>query len=159
MKKCADYYIVKIRYYADKHLLDKHHKNGGKGAYPAQHQERAEAYFDFFWEFFEKFTGHKKSKYYFDYMFETRVCAQEELFEKFGVYIPEGEGSYKWFIPIEQTEMIQYVKDNCKNPMKVLKITNMNYFKLNSMPSDYWRKESIKFSEEMKIKFPMLKEI
>lgn len=115
MKK--QYTILKIRYYADginvrKGIFTDDNKTN------VQHYERAKLYVELFWNMVFKVTGKKMIDYTFGF---NREQAIEELTTKHGIVIPEGEEYYYWHIPIENTELIEWVKTECKLPFKILK--------------------------------------
>ena len=77
--KCKDYYIFKIKYFADKKILDEWHKNNGPT--PKQHWQRAQDYNKFIWKFIKKVTGKPDTYWYKTYAFEARECAFEYVEE------------------------------------------------------------------------------
>ena len=67
--KCKDFYIIKIRVYASKYLLDKSDNNPNQPL-PKQHHERAERYSEFFWDFFYHITKIDSEDWHFKYSFD-----------------------------------------------------------------------------------------
>lgn len=122
MKKfnCKDYYIIKIRVYASKYLLDKSDKNNLP--LPEQHSERAMQYHVFFWQLFEKFIGITQRDWRLKYFGDGLSCAYEELEERFGILQSDAEGERIFIIPKEHEEIFEWIKENVNLPYKVIKI-------------------------------------
>lgn len=128
--KCKDYFIFKLRYYADKKILDKWHTTFSH--VPKQHMERARLSNDFFWNLIEKITGKNKNEWYSTYMFDTNDCALEAMEETHGIYRwLLTEGYYTYFVPKQHTEIIEWVKLNIKSPYKILKRSSTGYVEFN----------------------------
>jgi hypothetical protein len=119
----AHYFILKVRYYADKKLLDKSHKKGEM--LPKQHHERARMWVDFQWKLIEHLTGKPFTWWIGYYPLNTSDCAWEEVNEK-GC---DGQNPmYFWnegwkvlYIPKSQPELRDWIYENCSNPIKEVK--------------------------------------
>jgi len=139
--KCKDYYIIKICYYADKNL-NRNYKYKDDPVVKKQHWERAKQYNKFKWEFIEHLTNKSQSYWFNDYMWETDMCAFEEIYEKYGIISQIcAEGWYYYYIPKELSEVIEWMKNNLVNPYKILQKckhipiveTNLNWYRTNSL--------------------------
>ncbi len=139
--KCKDYYIVKLRTYADESLLKK--CRGDNDPLPAQHHQRAKQYVKFLWEFIEYLTGTPSSDFHLRYFMSSRDCALEQIAEDFGIIFSDGEGWNTIFIPKTNDMAYNYVIDNCGLPYKVVKKTSIDYLK--HRPVDMYRKISKKY--------------
>lgn len=140
-----NYFKVKIRYYADKKLLDR--SRGGN--LPAQHRERAALYNDFFWKFVEKVTGKTNLEFHDIYMFGATECAHEEMEQTHGIVIKLFEdGYYTYYIPNNHLEIIEWVKLNVKSPYKVLK--RAHTLSYHSSTVNYHRSDSKERTERFK---------
>ena len=124
MKKfnCKDYYIIKIRVYASKYLLDKSDNNNLP--LPEQHSERAMQYHVFFWQLFEKYTGITQHVWRLKYFGDGQSCAYEELEERFGILQSDAESERIFLIPKGKEDIFEWIKDNVKLPYKVIKVLN-----------------------------------
>jgi len=119
--KCKNFYIIKIRVYASKYLLDKSYNNPSHSL-PEQHRERARRYTEFFWEFFNHITGIKSVDWYLKYSFQSKECACDELQEKFGILKSDAECEKIFYIPKENVELFEWIKENVKLPYKVVSV-------------------------------------
>lgn len=118
--KCKDYFILKIRYYADEKLLKKWRVT--QGPLPLQHMERAQAYNEFQWKAVEFITGKKNQYFFFHYPLSTKDCALEELEDDFGIHICRNEAHDHWLIPKSRPDILEWCVQNLpNNPFKVLK--------------------------------------
>ncbi len=148
--KCKDYFIIRLRYYADKHILDKWHSTDGAPT-PKQHWNRAQEINRFFRAFFEQATNTTYTSFISEYMISTRECMIEELSTKYNIVISDGEVWKTWFIPKENTELIQWVLDNVTLPYTTPSKTGTHKLEYREN-SSYWRDESreetIKFKKE-----------
>jgi len=144
--KCKDYFIFKLRYYADRSVLDRF------GPSHPQHSERARLSSDFFWAFTEKVTGKKQDVWYAEYMFGTRECATEELAADFGIFIfLLSEGCYTYFIPLNHKEIINWIIPNIHSPYKILKKTSVGF--VNTDKNQRWKRDrGKKFTDDWKQK-------
>jgi hypothetical protein len=156
--KCKDYYIIKVRIYASKYLLDKYHsdKNNRNKPYPKQHRDRAVQYTKFFWEFFTHVTGINDKDWYFKYMFNARECALEELQDKYGILTSDAEAERIFLIPKEKEDLFEWFKENVGLPYKVVSV--LKYLPLSFRYSDNYdlgnlRQESEEFTKKQKEKF------
>lgn len=55
-----------------------------------------------------------------EYFLSSNECATEELFEKYGIYIPKSEEFYYWYIPNTLSDVIEWVKSECKLPFQIV---------------------------------------
>lgn len=140
--KCKDFYIIKIRYYADENLLKKCHSNE---PLPTQHMDRAKTFTEFRWQFIEKMTGQNSQYWYTEYPFETIECAFEYIEEKFDIRIHKGEGWETFWIPKTQPEIFEWIKENCKNPYRELQKSNTSFWSFRSEDKTWRRKMSNDF--------------
>lgn len=151
--RASDYITFKIRYYADGINVRLGKFQGDN----KQHHERGAEYIRFFWEMVEKVTGHAMKYWYNKYLSMTMDCIKEELHEKYGIIIPEGEEHYLWYIPINMVDLINWIEMNCKLPFKKLVRPPMTNIR-NREVTTWRREESEKFKNEMKLKHPGLYE-
>jgi hypothetical protein len=137
--KCEDYFIIKIRYYASEYYLNKFHNNDVAGL--IKQREAAENHTKFFWDFIEKIAG--KQNYYEKYYYNIKECVLEEIHETYGIIIIEGEVYYKYFIPKnnKNSQLIDWMVENIKNPFAVLRKTNVGF--RDTTPSNFYRKMSL----------------
>lgn len=150
--KCSDYFIVKLRYYADESVLKAFYKTPGHESLPLpkQHWERAQEYTKFYWKFIEKVTGKSSEFWYKQYMFNSRECVEDEINESHGIIVQGGEGWSTFFIPIRYEDIFEWVKNNTTVPIKIIKKTNMffiNYWgtKINKERRKEEREHTIEF--------------
>ena len=151
--KCKNYYIIKIRYYASKYLLDKYYNdpNHNEKPLPKQHHERAKIYTYFFWKFFNHVTGIEDKDWYLKYSFESRECAKDELQDKFGILQSDAESEMIFLIPKDKEEIFKWVKENVNLPYKIVSV--LKYIPLSFLYSDNYglhptrRKESEEWSK------------
>lgn len=124
--KCKDYFIIKIRYYANDRLLRKWHAGGEM---PTQHWERAKEYIEFMWMLVEEVTGNDMKYWHEKYMFEAKECAMEEIEEEYSIFYSGGEGWATLMVPLRQDRIIKWIKSNVRLPYKVVSRTNLvGYF-------------------------------
>ena len=141
--KCKDYFIFKLRYYADKRVLDRF------GPSHPQHWERAKLSNEFFWDFFEKVSGKNMRDYHREYMLDTVKCAKEELEETHGIYrFQLSDAYYTYLIPKIYPEIFEWVLLNIKSPHKILQRASVGF--VNKQTSNYERTQSKKFTEKFK---------
>ncbi len=128
--KCKDYFIFKFRFYADKRILDKWHRDGG--GVPKQHCDRAVASCNFLLALVKKITGKKQEYWFSEYLFEPYDCMIEEIQETHGIYrFLLSDGYYTFFIPIRHTEIIEWIKPKIKFPHKIIKKTSVGFINHN----------------------------
>jgi hypothetical protein len=157
--KCKDFFIIKVRTYADEKVLNKFHKTPGHEElpYPKQHYERAVDHNKFYWKFIEKVTGKGNVFWFREYMFGTKECVEDEIKESHGIIILDGEGWCTYLIPIKHVELIEWFKTNVFLPTKVLKkIRSMFYINhwggiINKTRRTEEREHTIKYCKEHKI--------
>lgn len=156
--KCSDYFIVKLRYYADEKVLKAYYKTPGHESLPLpkQHWERAQQYTKLYWEFVEMVTGRNHESWFKEYLFMTKECVEDELKESFGIIIMGGEGWATFLIPTRHTDFFEWVKENTTVPIKILKKTNMFYVNhwgtvINKERREAERKHTIEFCEKHKL--------
>lgn len=148
--KCKDYIVFKVRCYASEYMLNKY------GPSCSQHQHRAKQNGEFFWKFFE-FTTKKNSQTFIkDHMCFTSESAIEELEYDHNILRQDREGSKIYFIPVEKTEIIAWVKNNLNSlPFKILKKTFIGFhYKVDDKL--YWRKQGLQFSKEWEEKIVLI---
>jgi hypothetical protein len=133
MIKCKDYFIIKLRTYADAKLLQLYR---GSGSLPAQHHDRAKAYNDFWWKFVEEVTKKDMKFWHREYFLDATDCVKDDLREKFGILINNGEGWTTLLIPKNMPNLMTWVESNTQLPMKLVTKTNIQYWEwtpLNSL--------------------------
>lgn len=157
--KCEDFFIIKLRYYADEKVLNKFYKTPGHESQPLpkQHWERAQLYTKFYWDFIEKVTGKNQDFWFKQYMFNTKECVEDEIKGSHGIIIQDCEGWYKFFIPIKHTELIEWIQKNTTIPTKIIKKTNMFWINhwgctVNTERRTEERKHTIEFCKKLDIK-------
>ena len=144
--KCADFFIIKLRYFADDRVLKAFYNTPGHESLPLpkQHYERADKYIKFFWDFVEKVTGKNSGFWYKEYMFMTRECVEDEIKESHGIIILGGEGWATFLIPIRHTDLIEWVKNNATIPIKIVKRINMFFINHWHLDVDQERRKESK---------------
>lgn len=156
--RCSDYIIIKVRYYADNKLLNKHHKlqkqQNKSLPLPEQHHQRSKLYNEFFWKFIEKLTNKNMKQWHNKYMLETRECLHDEIEENFGIITSKEEGRDTFLIPKNNSEIINWFKENITIPYKEVRKINLGYigFERNIK---YRREDSIKYTKDFKIKYDL----
>lgn len=148
--KCNDYFIIRLRVYADKCILDKWHNTPGSPT-PKQHMKRAEEYNKFFNNFFEFVTKIKYTDYMYTYSISNRECMIEELATEYDIVISDGEGWRTWFIPKDQTDNIKWLLDNVKLPHTTPSKTGI-YMLQHRKKGTYWRDDSRKRTIKFNVK-------
>ena len=145
MRKSKDYTIFKIRYYADGINIHKGVFGDNDNIRQAeQHRKRVNDYLSFFWQMVEKVTSRSFKHWLLKYFLSSSECAIEELFAEYDILIPNSEEYYYWFIPKHMTELIQWVKENCNLPFKI--VTRCEYSScLNKDKTDWKRKGAEEF--------------
>ncbi len=136
-KKTSDYTIFKIRYYADG-------VNVRKGIFKGddkQAWDRAKLLTSLFGDMVE-FVTKKPISFWIDkFGFGYTDCMKEELHEHFGIIIPNSEEYDYWFIPNELTDVINWIKENCKLPYTIAKRTEFsNDWISRKKPTDFNRR-------------------
>ncbi len=114
MSKTKDYHILKLRYFAERYLLDKWH-NGD--THPKQHWDRAVNHNEFKDKLIEKLSGMSKRQWNNKYAdtFRNEVINEYLEFEH-GIYSGNfREGYWYLFIPKTKSDVFKWVKDNYKN--------------------------------------------
>lgn len=132
----SDYTIFKIRYYADGINVIKGKFEGDD----EQHWNRAQEYNKFFWEMVEKVTGKYQKDWSLEYFLSSKECAVEELWDKWDILIPESEEYYYWFIPNKMTDLIDWIKNNCKLSIQV--VNRSPYSSLLNREKTTWKRDS-----------------
>ena len=140
---CKDYFIMKIRTYADKHVLDKWHKTNGPT--PQQHRDRAMSIYNFTCALIEHVTHDPYDTFMLLSHLDSDECIRELLYEKSGVLVRYGEAVRTYMIPNNQTELIDWFKAHAPQPNWIVKKTNVSFM---SEPTDYFRTESTRFYKE-----------
>lgn len=147
----SNYNIYRIRFYGDGINVVK----GKFDADPVQHRERAEEYVSFYWRLVKLVTGEDARYYHRNYMLYTNEVVNEILKEKYDIRICGGEEYYWWFIPKSMPDVCKWVETECKLPIRKM-LRTPNFSSLDSPNTDWFRKESEKFTKEMKDKHPEL---
>lgn len=146
MINCSDYFIFKLRYYADKRILDRF------GPSHTQHYERAKLSHEFLWALVEKVTNKKEEYWHQEYIFNSVECALEEIAETHGIHRwVFRDAYYTYFIPKEHIEIIEWIKLNIKSPYKILKKSSSGYV-AEAKDLQYHRNASKIHTEEFKHK-------
>jgi hypothetical protein len=143
MIRCKDYHIIRVRYYADQKLLDKHRKTGGP--YPIQHHERAKSHYHFQMALIKHVTGFDHQALFDMYQFGTLEAGLEDMEEMSGIRYSGGEGDATYMIPKERTDLIEWFHQNLtENPFRVMKRIRMGYQKYREFPSRFRRDFALK---------------
>jgi hypothetical protein len=119
--KSKDYRIFRIRYYADRKILDRF------GPSHPQHWERAREFNKFIWQFIEHVTGKNHSYHLHIYMIETQECVFEDLIESHGILTIQIGGEFEILIPLKNPELIKWMEDNTTLPLRTMKRTSTFY--------------------------------
>jgi hypothetical protein len=152
--RCKDYFIIKIRYYADEKLLSKCRDNM---PLPQEHHDRAKEWNEFFWKFVERVTKTTQKEWRHKYLFDTRECAIEEIFELHGIFLQDNEGWENILVPISNTEIIEWIRENNKLPFKVPQKINLGSYRYRGNIETWQREHSLEMTAEMHTKYPELK--
>jgi len=135
-RKMTDYTIFKIRYYADS-------VNIAKGKFDDEKNEgweRGKLLNSLFTGMVE-FITNKPVSYWMDkYGFGYIDCMKEDLHETYGIIIPNSEEYEYWLIPNEMTDVIEWVKENCKLPYSIVKRYADNDWLSRKKPMNIHRK-------------------
>lgn len=149
--KCSDFFIIKLRNYADEKLMKKWSADGG-GVLPKQFYERNDLYNKFFYSLITHLTNETIEHWTRQYMFDLHTCLRDEIHESHDILIHCGEGWQTYFIPLEHTELIEWFKANINLPFKLLKKTNLGFWAwrggVNKTRREDCRERSIKFITE-----------
>jgi len=146
--KCKDYNIIKIRTYCDN--IKKFHQNDYDTM--QEHRERAYYFNHFLWELAEKLSGKDSDWWHNTYMFSARECFFEYLVYDENISTSYTDGWYTFYIPKEKDELFQWIKDNLKNPYKVVTKTYLpNIY--TTVDKTYFRDEAIKFTSKIKAEY------
>lgn len=78
-KKIKDYHIIRIKFGSDDR------KKKEDDFIRQQRWDRARYYNSFFWNFFERVVGINMQDYHLKYMYSSKDCAKEELFENIDI--------------------------------------------------------------------------
>lgn len=126
--KCKDYAIFRVNYYADRDKSGVINITDTKVL--RQHHERVKTFHDFCWKLIEKLTGKPMSFWIYEFaMHETRSCALEYIWEHHGIMTADQtDGIMLFMVPKEQTELIEWIKSNVKNPFTMPKKTDIRVF-------------------------------
>jgi len=138
----SDYTIFKIRYYSDGINVSKGKFEGDD----KQHWERGKEYNSFFWKMVEKVTNRTFKDWIKEYSFYPSECATEELFEKYKIYIPESEEFYYWYIPNTMTDIIEWIKSDCKLPFTIAIRAPYNRVLSERQPTTWRRDKAREFT-------------
>lgn len=149
--RCKDYFIIKIRNYADEKLLKKSRKEGGP--LPKQHHERSHAFITFKWELIKKITGKGLDQWCKIYMTDAANCAMEYIEEKYGIMLYDGSGWQTFMVPLKHSEIIAWIKENVKLPNKIMQKVSLGHLAYVERDLTWKRNEAKKFTDEMKLKF------
>lgn len=103
-KTYDDFVIFKIRYYGDN---------------DQQHWQRAQEYNKFFWDMVFKITGFSSNYWVDEYGLGAQDCVKEELYEMFGILIPNSEEYEFIYVPKKLSGLIEWIKKNCKLPYTI----------------------------------------
>ena len=155
-KKSSDYNIININYYASKYLMKKHEKQDKikPTPFPKQFDERVKAYIEFKWFFVAKVTDLYYDYWRENYMYESYDCALDFIQETTGIMVQRGhEGWVKYYIPKENIELFEWVKEKCELPYKIMKRAHIYYSMRDDNNLKWRREESVKFTTEMHQKF------
>jgi len=146
MKKATlkDYVIFKIRYYADKKLLDRYYKdpNHRDKGYPDQHRERAEAYNKFKRDLFSFVAKVSFYDYVRKYGIGSWDCMREELWADHDIFINDGATNCIMYVPVNNVELVEWVTDSLNNnilPWKTLKRASLFFLRFNT--KETWRRD------------------
>lgn len=118
--RCDYFSIFKIQYYADLAILKKY------GPSHDQHWERASLYNKLLWDFVTYCTGETEQDIRKKYVYQPLECALEKLAEEKGVFVIQGEGSSRIFVPKSLIEIQIWLNNNITLPFKYIQKTNMS---------------------------------
>ena len=139
-----DYTIFKIRYYSDA-------VNVVRGKFSETDEDRQQAwdrakqYQDFFWKMVEKVTGNPHEYWSVKYFLSSTDCSREELHELYDIIIPESEEYYYWYIPNTMTDLIEWIKSECKLPFQIVQRAPYNRVIQDREKTTWRREEAEKF--------------
>ena len=123
--KCKDYYIVKVK--SNIYVKDDNVGN----------MERAKAFNYFRWSVAVYVTGKDRSWWNWTHMMDSLECAYEEMDEKHGVLTIEHSKHLTFLIPKDNTELFEWLKEECSFDYKVLKKTELGWV----IDPTTWRRE------------------
>ena len=158
--KCSDYFIVKLRYYADEKVLKKHYAdpNHANLPLPKQHRDRARDYYAFFWVFVERVTGKSSKYWWYQFMTDASGCVRDEIQDRYGILISDTEGWVVYMIPKKHKDLFDWVIQNATVPYKEMKKVNLGAWSWSGLEANTWRREDSKqHTKKMKEKYPQLK--
>lgn len=148
--KCKDYFIIKIRCYADEKLLKKSRDEGGP--LPKQHYERAEEFHNFIWKLIKKITKKGSDYWCVEYMMDGRMCALESIEESHGIIFNDGEGWATFMIPKKHNYVISWIKENILLPHKIVLKTNVRFLGWTKRDLKWRRKYAKEITDKIKSK-------
>ena len=145
MRKCKDFVIFQVRYYADKNLLKKYRKSD---QLPPQHHERAKLHVQFMWDFID-FVSKKENDYWYnEYGFDAKTCALEEIEDDHGIVVEDHEGERLILVPVERQDVIGWLYKNINTPFKIRKKVSLYSIKYGRNLK--WNREWAKAHNVMK---------
>ncbi len=151
--KCKDFNIYKIRYYADRKLLDKYNidkeNNVPNTFMPKQHSERAKNYNKFLWDSVEFLTGKDNEYHHKKYGLGALECTFYDIRDYYHILLLKGEGESSIFIPKEDNEYHQWFLENINIPYRKVLKTNLRALQWDDA-NHYYRNEGIEFVEKMR---------
>jgi len=117
--KCKDYIIIRVCYYADAYLKDKHKETD---ITRKEHWERAKSYTKFKYEFIEKVTGLPYTYFVKKYFMSGIECAFEQIQDDFGIMVEHHRsGWYTYYLPNHMVELAEWMKEHLTdNPYKIV---------------------------------------
>lgn len=142
--KCKDYFIIKIRYYADDRLLKKH---SGEQL-PKQHYDRAKLYVDCKIKFIEKVLKIEYKELVLKYFLYSFDCAFEQMEEEYGIIFLDGEGWATFMVPKKHIKIIKWLKNNILLPYKVISKTNISWLNIGERNLKWRRQMSKEFMDK-----------
>lgn len=114
------YFMISLRVYASPYRLMRWHKHKCMKSYK-MHCEAADRYIKFHEKFYERITGNKYDDLFFEYGCAMMDCSIE-IIESHGIIMGKGEGWQKILIPLDRTDLIEWVLTNVgEMPYKILK--------------------------------------
>jgi len=142
-----NYNIIRVRYYASDYLLKKWHDGGQQ---PMQHWDRAKNINELFWNFVKLVTGKTHKYFLFKWMFETKDCVIDYLYENYDIIIDRGEKYYYFILPKTMEKEFKWVQDNSNAPYEIMKRKNLESYKRFFTPTQIKirRDHSEKFTKE-----------
>ena len=114
--KCSDFYCIKIPFYPKKLKVKGVIVNHEHPKYREKLQKMIEIHLAFKSKFLERIFDKPLTFFVDNYFLYHRECVEELLEICYSIKIIEGEGYYKYLIPIKYKNLIEWIKQN--KPLK-----------------------------------------